>query len=222
MKSVLAILGLASIIVACNFEETQKPEDLKEETKKQDYEVTEPQIIGFYELADRSSDSKIVSLDLHRDSTFIAWKKVDDRNSLQRMTGTWKVRASVIKLIVNGKTDSKLSIEQLGGEEKVYNKLENSAKDVSEPFISKGKYFYMADAATFILCNSNDIYTVFADEVALEVEKKFLNIKDEFKESFYVEAVLSIETKENMEGNPQKQVVFHEIIKVDVNVEGCD
>lgn len=219
MKTLISNILIGALVMSsCNFEEKEKPEEVPGNDK--DYKVDDTNIIGYYENTGAEA-GKIAALDLLDDSTFIAWKLKKDEDVMRRFTGNWNVRASIVELKINNEMVERISLEQLTGENAAFKSLSQPAKDVSEPFISTGKYFYMADAATFIICGSNDIYNVYPNETALEAEKKFMEIEEEFKESFYLKAILTIETKENMEGNPVKQVVFQEILEVNVNESGC-
>lgn len=80
--------------------------------------------------------------------------------------------------------------------------------------VTGGDFNYFADAATFRPCGEGKVYPVSHDGAYLELERKYLKLK-EGGQWLYVEVLGHFEKQKNAEGKVVQTFIIEKVIKTD-------
>lgn len=80
--------------------------------------------------------------------------------------------------------------------------------------VTGGDFNYFADAATFRPCGEGKVYPVSHDGAYLELERKYLKLK-EGGQWLYVEVLGQFEKQKNAEGKVVQTFIIEKVIKTD-------
>ncbi|MDP3461855.1 MAG: hypothetical protein Q8S18_03590 [Bacteroidales bacterium] len=186
------------------------------------------EVSGFYsgsyvmsEMASAHSD-----LELFADSTFLLLRRINNDTIWTGILGIWTIRNGN-QLQLGAGRDMQLYLKIMQGQLLILNSegemidkeqqfvLKNipDSSAFDRLFISQAEYFYMADAAIMRFCGDGKTWPVAVGGDNLNAERLFLK-ENAFNpnEKVFIEALMSITSTENMEGNIKPHIFIDQLM----------
>jgi len=228
-KPVFLLFGLAWLLVnACDYGVGIKTTLKDAPTTDTAVETAVPAVASFYSDTLPCADCQgiVTKIVFHPDSTYTMTELYLGKEKIPAgILGKWTQDKDVV-ILDAGKESlnfriipnalQKLNMEGKEIDSKndyTLQEIEKGILNPREPFTTTGAYFYMADGATFTVCNIDKKYPVKTGIASQEAEKIFLDKKNKDLKSILIEADITIENVPNMDGNQQTQVIILKVRK---------
>ncbi len=216
------ILFCSTVIVLYSCSRNPQEEAKESESESATFVDAQP---GFFKgnLPCKDCEGILTLIELKDDSTAILFETYKGKDEIPFATfGTWSSTNELVTFTDGSGTERLYKATEEGlivadladSEHNISLDRYKLTIDFSKPFISKGRYFYMADAHIFTFMGDKIVYPVITNQENLNVEQQFMQLSEDEQKCFCIQVKGQLVETEDMEGRIRKHLEIIEFLDV--------
>lgn len=221
-RNILLAIALIILFSACNQPGTQSESASNIDTDLFESKISESLVYYIGSMSCFDCDSVVLKLQLDKNGTFILEQYFAGKTVVPEIfAGNWTLDSNFLSLNLQPSLNFRIENEFLQMIDTegfdVYSNKGYTLKISEEPLIvlSKGKYFYFADAAIYTMCEDNRTYPLANNAFSYELETLFL-VRE--TEEFFIATKGRKVWLKNEDGNTVEHFFIEEFDSI---IDGC-